>query len=529
MEISLEELLSCEFFHKSRILAGEKGLDKVVSRVTTLDSPDAYQYFRGGEFVITTGYFFINDVDYQRELIKKLSERGVAGIGITLRYFNNELPPVIKKEADHFKLPLISLPNEAYYSDIYEFITSNLVSKTTKEIKRLNDVYKEIGDSVYNEGFLGISRSLYRWTGLKSVIEINDKIYPFPDNTLPDEFPMNEMLWKKKIFQNSTRSNIECFSWGKDNNCFEWIRSVIYYNNNRIGRIILFKNTQFEYITKDTCQLLDYSTSVCLIEVKRIKTIADFQRKYKMEFLRKLVFEGLDIEEIKKHAAIMDYYLPVKGLILLIQGLEEKYLDKIVCKIFSEHTLCGMLKDDLAIVYVDCTKKYEDKICSLYDELKSVSCSKNIAIGVGNVVSLDKISRSCDDAKSALEIGSYLQSDPSIYYFYKLGIYQLLKISNMKDEVKGFYEKHLKPLECQGEDNYLNYIKTLECYINNAYNFTETAEELHVHANTVRYRINIVEKLCNISFKNADDRLNVEVTMKMLPFLNKSILHSSES
>jgi sugar diacid utilization regulator len=240
------------------------------------------------------------------------------------------------------------------------------------------------------------------------------------------------------------------------------------------------------------------------------------------------MFEGLAIEEIKRRAAIMDFYLPAKGLILLIKGLEEKNLDKTISKIFSEHTLCGMLEDELAIVYVDCTQKYEDKISCLYDEIKSVSRVRSIVIGVGNAVDLDKIGRSCEEAKSALEIGTYLKSDPGIYYFNQLGIYQLLKISNIKEEMKSFYEKHLKPLESQGEDNYMNLIKTIECYIRNAYSFTETAEELYVHPNTVRYRIGIVEKLCNISFKNADDRLNMEVTFKMLPFLNKVTLQNSE-
>ncbi len=522
MEISLAELLSCEFFHNSRLLAGEKGLDKVVSHVTTLDSPDAYQYFRGNEFVITTGYFFINDADYQKSLIEKLAERGVAGIGITLRYFNNELPAMIQAEADRLDVPVISMPNETYYSDIYEFITANLVSKTTREIKLFNDVYKEIGDSVYNEGFLGISQAIYKWTGLKTVIEINGKIYAYPEDGLPEDFLLHEADWKKKIFFSSTHSNIECFSWEREEISQEWISSAILYNGKEAGKILLLKNSPIEYISRDTCQLLDYANLACSLEVKRVKTIAGFQRKYKADFLRRLAFEGLSADEIQTRAGLMDYCLPPKGAVLLIRGVDEQRLDNLVGEIFSEHTLCGMIEDDLAIAYVDCRKNYEDKISRLYAGIKEADPERDVIIGVGSGSELERISRSCESAKSALEIGAYLKKEPGVYYFENLGVYKLLRVADIQEEVQGFYDKHLKPLESQGENNFLNYIKTIECYIKNAYCFTETAEELHVHANTVRYRIGIIEKLCQINFKDADDRLNMEITFKTLPFLDNN-------
>lgn len=521
MEISLEELMGCEFFLKSKIIAGKSGIDNIVTHVTTLDSPDAYNYFKGGEFVITTGYSFINDIEYQKDLIKKLVSKGVVGIGITLRYFNNVLPECIKHDADVLNFPVISIPDEASYSDIYEFITSNLVSKTTREIKRLNEVYKEFGQSLQRKGFPGIVESLYKWSGLQAIILINNKIYAYPEDPTLEFFPLNSDEWKQKAFQNSANYEIECFSWGKDDKYLEWICSKIVFNDKMEGYILLLKRFKYKYVSRDTCMLLDYSAFICSYEVSSLKAIAETQRKYKNEFVRNCLLGELSILEIKKQAEVLDYYLQNRGYILLIKGIEEKCLNKIVNKIYTTHTLCGMLEEDLAVVFVDDGAKYQDKITSLYNECSSCSSLERIIIGIGNAASLENIKQSYEEAKSALEIGCCLQSNPSIYYFSKLGFYQLLKISDMSKEMERYCENYLEPLEKLGEENYACLIKTLQCFIKNSFSYRETATDLFVHQNTVRYRITTIEKLCKIDFGNADDRLNMEVTLKILPFIKK--------
>lgn len=514
-------MMGCEFFSRSKIVAGKNGLENMVTHVTTLDSPDAYNYFKGGEFVITTGYSFLNDLVYQKELVKKLVTKGVAGLGITLRYFDNKLPECIKMEADNLDFPIISLPNEDSYADIYEFITTYLVSKTTREIKTINETYKEIGQNLYEKGFPGIIQSLYKWTGLQAGIIINNEIHTYPEDSLLEYFPTDSSLWKKKAFQNKINSNIDCYCWESGGIYLEWICSEIVYNYQVKGYILLFKKQKYKYVPIDACLLLDYSLLVCSLEVRKIETMGDTNRRFKKEFLHRFVSNQLPSVELKKQAALFNYYLVDEGLIILIKGVEEEYIDRAISNIYTKHTIFGMLEDDLAVIYVENSEKYENDINRLYVKLRSNYNLKNVIIGVGTVVNLDSIKQSYDEAKCSLEIGCYLKNDPNIYYFTQLGFYQLLKISSITNEMQRYCEKYIKPLESQGEENYKNFIKTIECYIKNAYSFKETATELFVHPNTVRYRITTVEKLCNINFKYANDRLNMEVTLKILPLITK--------
>lgn len=521
MQISLEELISCEFFKKSKVLAGKNGLKNIVIHITTFDSPDAYEYFKGGEFVITTGYSFLDDLDYQNKIVKRLVDKGVTGVGIKLRYFNNKLPQCIKEEADRLNFPIIGLSDEDSYTDIYEFITSNLVSQITREIKTFNEVYKEMCNSMYNHGFLGVAQCLYKWTGLQTLISIDNKAYAYPEDSMLQCFTVNQDSWRKKIFQNGTSGNIRCFSWENGDKYLEWISSEIIYNNHTEGHILLFKKYNHKYVSKETCMLLNHAMLICTMEIRRIKTIVDIQRKYKNEFIKKFISGNLSSEELKNQAEILDYNLMDEGIVLLVKGVEEKYLDRVISKVYTEQTLYGMVEDNIAIVYVVSSKNNEDNIMKLYKEFKLNDNLKNIIMGVGTIVDNTGIVQSYNEAKYALNIGSHLDATPNIYYYSKLGLYKVLDISNVSGKMKSYCENYIKPLESQGEDNYKSLLKTIICFIKNSYSYRETADELCVHPNTVRYRITTVEKLCDINFKDFNDRLNMEIMLKILPFLKK--------
>ena len=55
--------------------------------------------------------------------------------------------------------------------------------------------------------------------------------------------------------------------------------------------------------------------------------------------------------------------------------------------------------------------------------------------------------------------------------------------------------------------------------VHNNYNYRETAKAVFLHANSVRYRISLIEKLFNVNLKKQSDRLNIEVALKLLPLV----------
>lgn len=60
-----------------------------------------------------------------------------------------------------------------------------------------------------------------------------------------------------------------------------------------------------------------------------------------------------------------------------------------------------------------------------------------------------------------------------------------------------------------------DYLRTLAAYFANDRHLKHTAERLHVHLNTVRYRIERIEEILGVSFRDADQRFRIEWAVRL--------------
>lgn len=54
--MTISDFLNLPNFSDLNLLAGENGLDRELTNVTVVDTPDGTNWLNGGEFVITTAY-----------------------------------------------------------------------------------------------------------------------------------------------------------------------------------------------------------------------------------------------------------------------------------------------------------------------------------------------------------------------------------------------------------------------------------------------------------------------------------------
>ncbi|WP_369138071.1 helix-turn-helix domain-containing protein [Modestobacter versicolor] len=76
-------------------------------------------------------------------------------------------------------------------------------------------------------------------------------------------------------------------------------------------------------------------------------------------------------------------------------------------------------------------------------------------------------------------------------------------------------EAALGPLLRSDATGGTEYVPTLEAYLRNDRNLNRTAAALHVHANTVRYRVTKIEELLRASLRDVDDRFRLESALRL--------------
>lgn len=140
MEMKVKNLI--EQFEDFQILAGEGGLNKTVSTVSIMDAPDIYNWMKGGEFLVTTGYIMKDNPLELKNLVIKLHEHGAAALGIKIGRFIEILPQEVKETGDKLNFPIIYVPKWYAFTDIINPVLSRIVNTQAKKLMMSEDIHK---------------------------------------------------------------------------------------------------------------------------------------------------------------------------------------------------------------------------------------------------------------------------------------------------------------------------------------------------------------------------------------------------
>jgi hypothetical protein len=144
------------------------------------------------------------------------------------------------------------------------------------------------------------------------------------------------------------------------------------------------------------------------------------------------------------------------------------------------------------------------------------------AAGIGNPFqAASGISRSYAEATRALASALRATNTGGVTAFAELGIHRLLLRVPEVNDVRAFAEEVLGKLLVEEQSSGMEYLKTLTVYFDENSSPRRTAERLHVHPNTVNYRIHRIEEITELSFDVHRDRLMAEVAVEIINGLGK--------
>jgi purine catabolism regulator len=164
----------------------------------------------------------------------------------------------------------------------------------------------------------------------------------------------------------------------------------------------------------------------------------------------------------------------------------------------------------------DLLTRFKGRLNELLSRMTPWSAPEGLRIGVGRqAATLEELPRSYQEARQALMIGQRLFSGQPVTYFGELGIYRLLFHLHEAEGTREFYEEVLGPLleYDRRTDNEL--VNTLETYFACNGNLSEAARRLHLHRNSLLYRLERIQEVLQTDLEDADTRLSLQVALKM--------------
>ena len=147
-----------------------------------------------------------------------------------------------------------------------------------------------------------------------------------------------------------------------------------------------------------------------------------------------------------------------------------------------------------------------DKGESTLELLQNLQLSYTITTGIGQYYpDLRGLRKSYQDAKLALEVGSKVWGIGHTYHIKRVGMFITLA-NTSQDRKAELAHQILSPLL---RDEQL--FKTVQTFLLSGLNLTEAAERLHIHRNTLIYRLDKTKKLINLDPRHFDDALQIKL------------------
>lgn len=151
-----------------------------------------------------------------------------------------------------------------------------------------------------------------------------------------------------------------------------------------------------------------------------------------------------------------------------------------------------------------------------WDELLTLLGKNHAHIGVSLLFTeLGRLRMGYDQARTAIEIGRKLDPDALEYHYSKYYLNDMLECYREKFALDDVIVRYLDQLA--GERGYSNSnLLLLYHYLNTERNISLTAKRVHMHRNSVIYRLQRIQDVLNLDLDDPDVRLRLMITFKIL-------------
>lgn len=143
--ITVEEAMAVGALTRATIIAGQSGMRNPIEHVTVLEIPDAEEWFKGHELIITAFYHIKDDEQLQLALLDKMKQTHASALALCypgLHY--HELSEKVLQRAEELQIPIIEIPRDVPYIDIISPVVQEIQKNRSLEIKQMLEIQNHL-------------------------------------------------------------------------------------------------------------------------------------------------------------------------------------------------------------------------------------------------------------------------------------------------------------------------------------------------------------------------------------------------
>ncbi len=565
--VSVSNLLANVFPSTAKLLGGAGGLQRQVTWAATMHTrPPAFEALRGGELALLSlsTLSALQEVDSSLTLAKvvqSLDEAAVAGVavaGLEETRLSADAEQAIAL-ADKGALPLIALPRQPPLQAIERDIIAFVVSHQGGIEQRAAEVYQEL--LTLSLGRAGLREMIERLAvSVHKVALLEDANAGLLNAAFPSDLEWaNRQALERLIAAHPARAlfagspaappgapgqrGLHALIERQDFSALGLARLVtpIRLSHGVAGYFSLVDRSQ-QVDALDRLILAQVAPLIAL-ELARVEELAEVQQRLHGDVFDELLAgTATDYRQALARARQLGHDLSGSALVLVAAARQMEPPDEAVqqeapeiplwarrmmaeAEYFFPGVWARMRSTGELVLLVpvepearqdELLPRFKSRLNELLARVEPWRAQEGLSIGVGRrAQTIEALPRSYQEARQALMIGRRLFAGQPVTYFGELGVYRLLFHLRDTEDVQAFYEEVLGPLLEYDRRTENELVDTLETYFACNGNLSEAARQLHLHRNSLLYRLERIQEVLQADLEDADTRLSLQVALKM--------------
>lgn len=145
--MQLDEAFRTSPLRVGTVVAGADHLAKEISWVQVVDHPDIESWVEPGHLLLSTGYNWPKGGAQAAALVEKLAAKGTCGVVLAVPNFVAHFAAETIAAAQRVHLPLIELPWEVPFSSITQYVHRELVDRQSRALAKSEQIHRQLTEA----------------------------------------------------------------------------------------------------------------------------------------------------------------------------------------------------------------------------------------------------------------------------------------------------------------------------------------------------------------------------------------------
>jgi purine catabolism regulator len=458
-----------------RVHSGAAGLDRKVLWTHVSDLPEPWRWVTGGELLLTNGLSFPKSARDQGEMIHRLLDAGVAGLAIGEKMYCPPLTRTFDRVSDRMRFPVLWVEYPLPFGLISRSVAEATLIDQSQRLMRTVRIYDLLRrQTARGLDAVGLLKALSR----ELCCELHVCTRSTGDPWFPHTAALDDSIREAVANLSDASKNVTGGAFGLPS---DGATSVMLTEIPRHPGAALVTISDPKKPV-DAVQV-QHAATVISLELTHAELMLEHQRRYGSVIMTRMLDGRIELSTMRdqlEEVGLRDY----KALVVSASTPDKAAL-------LNAHV--WLWRFDIPCITASGAQIFH----ALVPDDLAVERALSAALGpdgrIGFSAPLRSLSRFGDavrEANWALSSAERLNTPVSRYGTEVAWV----GLSNAED-AQALVDGVLKPLEDYDRDCDASLVETLACFLENGRSWKRTAEAMHLHRQTVMYRIRRIEQI----------------------------------